>query len=233
MQEWYHGTDVYFDSWSLSDTASVYKRELVPHSFISFSIDDELLKGAGEGRCKIQINDDAKIVNLQEDSIFSKELWRKVSSHPFGAMHIASSNLSEWRKFCFTGQILRPYFIVNEKLALWERELNNLPNETILDETLKNTVQQNFVRHWIEFFMRTVRSMGVDGIICNEHTNHSNKGPRTSLNLYIFDVRKISHPVWVQVPHSKIANNDKEVYERDDIKRLVKKVHEYPYPFSY
>lgn len=148
-------------------------------------------------------------------------------------MHIASSSLSEWEKFCFTGQILRPYIMANEKYALWEMKLNSLPNETILDEVFKNMVQQNFVRHWIEFFMRTVRSMEVDGVICNEHTNHSNKGPRTSLNLYIFDVGKISPPLWLQVPHSKKANNEKEVYERDDIKRLIKKVHEYSYPFSY
>ncbi len=233
LQEWYHGTNVYFDNWSLSETTSVYKRELVPHSFISFSIDDELLKGAGEGRCKIQINEDARIANLLEDSFFSKELWKKVSSHPFGAMHIASGSLSEWERFCFTGQILRPYFIVNERLSQWGRKLNSLPDKTILDEFFKDMVQQNFVRHWIEFFMRTVRSMGVDGVICNEYTNYSNKGPRTSLNLYIFDVGKITPPVWLQIPDSQKANNERDFYERDDIKRVIKKMYEYPYPFSY
>jgi hypothetical protein len=233
MQEWYHGTNVYFDNWALEETTSVFKRELIPHSFISFSVDNELLKGAGHGRCKIKINESAKIVNLLEDSMFSEELWRKIRAHSFGAMHIASSSLSEWERFCSTGQILRPYITINEPYAKWEKKLNALPDKTPMDRIFKNMVQQNFVRHWIEFFMRTVHSMNVDGVICNEHTNYSTNGPRTSLNLYVFDVAKISPPIWVCIPDNRKSFDERSIYERDDVKNIIKKVHEYPYPFDY
>lgn len=77
MNAWHHGTNVYFENWALSETTSVYKRELVPHSFVSFSTDDDLLKCAGSGCCKIKINEGANIVNLLYNSYFSRELWKK------------------------------------------------------------------------------------------------------------------------------------------------------------
>ncbi len=75
--------------------------------------------------------------------------------------------------------------------------------------------------------------MNVDGVICNEHTNYSTNGPRTSLNLYVFDVAKISPPIWVCIPDNRKSIDERSIYERDDVKNIIKKVHEYPYPFDY
>lgn len=233
MKEWYHGTNVYFENWSTSNTTTVFKRELIPHSFISLSVDEELLKGAGVGRCKATINEDARVVNLLEDSTFSKALWENIRRHPFGSIHVGTKSLAAWETFCSTGQILRPYISESKEYEEWEKKLKHMPENNQLDKIFKVMVQQNFVRHWIEFFMREVRKMGVDGIICNEHTQHGNHGPRTSENLYFFNLNKISPPVWIKKPDNSKLEVERQTYERGDIKSLINKVHNHPYPFNY
>lgn len=228
MQKWQHGTNVYFEEWKLSDTASIYKPELLPHSFISFSQDKELLEGSGSGRCEIKIKKDANIINLLENNSFSEELWNQIKKHPFGKIHSATKSIHEWHHACKTGAILRPHIIPSEQHLAWMTELH-----TIRDENVTNLILQNFVRHWIEFFISTVRSNGFDGVICNEYTQFGKNGPRTSLNLYIFNPAIISKPLWIRTPDHKKTAEKMKSYERIDIKNKIKFIRSYPYYFSY
>ncbi|WP_337022195.1 hypothetical protein [Pantoea anthophila] len=228
MDYWYHATNEYFEKWQVKGVAPELKPELLPHSFISFTKDEEQLQGAGNGRCRVTLLPEAVVINLPENGPFSRQLWETFRLHPFGRLHFAAASFDTWQEMCSSGKILRPYLILDGDATMWRRKLDALPNLKI-----KWIVQQNFVRHWIEFVMRLIKSQGVDGVICNEHTNHGMNGEHSSSNLYIFKTAKISPPEWTVIPdvaaRIKAKNTLKKMLSKDEL-RVIKS---YPYYFSY
>lgn len=228
MDYWYHATNEHFEKWLIKGVAPELKPELLPHSFISFTRDEEQLQGAGNGRCRITLLPDAVIVNLPEDEPFSRQLWETFRLHPFGRHHFAAASFDKWQDTCASGKILRPYLNRDDDTIKWISQLDAVTNPKI-----HWAVQQNFVRHWIEFMMRLIKSQGVDGVICKEHTIHGKNGEHSSSNLYIFKTAKISPPDWTDVPNTaariKIKKNLKKVLSKDEMREIKS----FRYNFSY
>jgi hypothetical protein len=228
MCYWYHATNEYFEKWKITGVAPELKPELLPHSFISFTRDEEQLEGAGTGRCRITVLPEAHIVNLLEDERFSRKLWEEFRLHSFGRYHIASASFATWQNMCATGKILRPHFILDGKATVWDRKLMAQTNDKI-----KFAVQQNFVRHWIEFITGLIKQQGADGVICNEHTYYGNHGEHSSTNLYIFTTEKISPPEWVTIPDPGVRLATKKAVKKFLSKNELRTIKSYPYYFSY
>ncbi|MDX6041288.1 hypothetical protein [Scandinavium lactucae] len=126
MDYWYHATNEYFEKWHVAGATSQLKPELLPHSFISFSRDEEQLQGAGTGRCRTTVLSDALIVNLLDDEVFSRQLWEEFRIHSFGRYHIASARFAECQDMCATGKILRPQIIMDGEAimgSVWETKI--------------------------------------------------------------------------------------------------------------
>lgn len=228
MDYWYHATNEYFEKWQVKGVAPELKPELLPHSFISFTKDDEQLQGAGSGRCRITLHPGVNVINLLEDVQFSKLLWETFRLHSFGRTHVASTSFAVWQDMCATGKILRPHLIMDGETTVWQRKLMANTNAKI-----KWAVQQNFVRHWIEFIMRLIKLQGVDGVICNEHTYHGDNGEHSSINLYIFKPDMISPPEWITLPDPVVRMADKKALKKMLTKDELKSIKSYPYFFSY
>lgn len=228
MDYWYHATNEHFEKWHIKGVAPELKPELLPHSFISFTRDEEQLHGAGNGRCRITLHPDAVVVNLPEDEPFSRQLWERFRLHPFGRLHFAAASFDTWQEMCTSGKILRPYLVLDDDAIKWRRQLDALSNSKI-----QWVVQQNFVRHWIEFMMRLIKSQGVDGVICKEHTNHGKNGEHSSSNLYIFKTAKISAPEWTVFPDAAVRIKAKKTLKKVLSKDEMRAIKSYPYYFSY
>lgn len=228
MDYWYHATNEYFEKWLVKGIAPELKPELIPHSFISFTKDEEQLQGAGSGRCRITLDPGAVVVNLPEDEQFSRQLWEIFRLHPFGCFHVASTSFTTWQDMCATGKILRPHMIMNGEATVWERKLLAQTNVKI-----RLAVQQNFVRHWIEFIMCLIKRQGVDGVICNEHTYYGNNGEHSSTNLYVFATGKISPPEWITIPDPAVRLAEKKALKKTLRKDELEAIKTYPYYFSY
>ncbi|HFS5789952.1 TPA: hypothetical protein ACH1J3_000160 [Citrobacter werkmanii] len=228
MDYWYHATNEYFEKWLVKGIAPELKPELIPHSFISFTKDEEQLQGAGSGRCRITLTPGAFVVNLSEDEQFSRQLWETFRLHPFGCSHVASTSFTTWQDMCATGKILRPHMIMNGEATVWERKLLAQTNIKI-----RLAVQQNFVRHWIEFIMSLIKRQGVDGVICNEHTYYGNNGEHSSANLYVFATGKISPPEWITIPDPAVRLAEKKALKKTLRKDELEVIKTYPYYFSY
>lgn len=228
MDYWYHATNEYFEKWLVKGIAPELKPELIPHSFISFTKDEEQLQGAGSGRCRITLTPGTFVVNLSEDEQFSRQLWETFRLHPFGCSHVASTSFTTWQDMCATGKILRPHMIMNGEATVWERKLLAQTNIKI-----RLAVQQNFVRHWIEFIMSLIKRQGVDGVICNEHTYYGNNGEHSSANLYVFATGKISPPEWITIPDPAVRLAEKKALKKTLRKDELEMIKTYPYYFSY
>lgn len=228
MDYWYHATNEYFEKWLVKGIAPELKPELIPHSFISFTKDEEQLQGAGSGRCRITLTPGTFVVNLSEDERFSRQLWETFRLHPFGCSHVASTSFTTWQDMCATGKILRPHMIMNGEATVWERKLLAQTNIKI-----RLAVQQNFVRHWIEFIMSLIKRQGVDGVICNEHTYYGNNGEHSSANLYVFATGKISPPEWITIPDPAVRLAEKKALKKTLRKDELEMIKTYPYYFSY
>lgn len=228
MDYWYHATNEYFEKWLVKGIAPELKPELIPHSFISFTKDEEQLQGAGSGRCRITLDPGAFVVNLPEDEQFSRQLWETFRLHPFGCSHVASTSFTTWQDMCATGKILRPHMMMNGEATVWERKLLAQTNIKI-----RLAVQQNFVRHWIEFIMSLIKRQGVDGVICNEHTYYGNNGEHSSANLYVFATGKISPPEWITIPDPAVRLAEKKALKKTLRKDELEAIKTYPYYFSY
>ncbi|MFV4757526.1 hypothetical protein ACNJN1_10550 [Citrobacter freundii] len=228
MDYWYHATDEYFEHWKVKGVSPELKPELLPHSFISFTKDEEQLQGAGSGRCRTTLAPDAIVVNLPEDEQFSRQLWETFRLHSFGSSHVASTSFTMWQDMCATGKILRPHLIMDGEATVWQKKLMAQTNTKI-----KWAVQQNFVRHWIEFIMRLIKQQGADGVICNEHTYYGNSGEHSSSNLYMFATGKISPPEWITIPDPAVRLAGKKALKKILRKDELKSIKSYPYYFSY
>lgn len=203
-QEWFHGTEIMFNSWLVPPPKPEHKPGIFAHSVVFLTTDIELAKGAGEskgGLCSAFLKQGFRILDTSLQNNTLEEFRIAVRKKPIGQRCAFPTQSQIWFKAWQTGDVMRYATTDPHEGTRLQNKVNLVLSGQKTREALSAFIEiQNLTRRWIEELAQTAKELGYHGLIGHEIDRFRNSGPKPCKVLFVLSQEILTAPKWIRVP---------------------------------